>query len=380
MENYRVMLRQIADVITDNIDDITRRWVEELRRSDRTQIHNQLLTSEIVNSTKGMLSNLAEAIAMGETPDQENPPVITLPRLYRTGSLAPKPSNRTAPLGGPLSRAEHAAGSHGILRNNQHFEIHEVVIEYAKLRTVIWDVVLENMQLESEGSEGTLDVLKVMKYVDRMLDELLVCTVEHFYSASVRDLEKRALRDPLTQLYNKDYFAQRLAEELRRAMRTGEPLTVAMVDMDHLKEINDTYGHPAGDSAIMAVASAIRDTCRRSDVPCRYGGDEFAVILPETGKLQAQVFAERILRSLKNITVVVPTKDDSQNGAPARAEALKTAGRLDPSRLPLLTPVPTLSIGLATFPDDARNPETLLARSDDALYRAKREGRNRIVF
>jgi diguanylate cyclase (GGDEF)-like protein len=380
MENNRVMLHQIAGVITANIDEITKRWVDELRRSERTEIHNQLLTSEIVNSTKGMLSNLAEAIAVGETPDQENPPVITMPRLYRTGSLAPKSSGRTAPLSGPLSRAEHAASSHGVVRNNQHFEIHEVVIEYAKLRQVIWDVVLENAQLETTTTSDATDLLKVMKYVDRMIDDLLVCTVEHFYSASVRDLEKRALRDPLTQLYNKEYFAQRLSEELRRAMRTGEPLTVAMIDMDHLKEINDTFGHPAGDSVIVAVATGIRDTCRRSDVPCRYGGDEFAVILPETGKLQAHAFAERIMRSLKNLTVVVPTKDASGDGAQTRAEDLRTAGRLDPSRLPLVTPVPSLSVGLATFPDDARNPETLLARSDDALYRAKREGRNRIVF
>jgi diguanylate cyclase (GGDEF)-like protein len=374
MENYRVMLHQIAGLITANIDEITRRWVEELRRSALTEIHNQLLTSEIVNSTKGMLSSLAEAIALGEMPDQENPQVITLPRLYRNSSLAAKPSLGTAPLSGPLSRAQHAATSHGIVRHNQNFEIHEVVIEYAKLRQVIWDVVIANTQLTPQWKDDAIDVLKVMRYVDRLVDELLVCTVEHFYSASVRDLEKRALRDPLTQLYNKEYFSQRLSEELRRAMRTGEPLTVAMIDMDHLKEVNDTYGHPAGDAVIAAVGAAIRDTCRRSDVPCRYGGDEFAVILPETGKLQARVLAERIMRSLQDLTVVVP-----KNDGPQRAEDANTLGRLDPSKIPAITPVPSLSIGLATFPDDARNPETLLARSDDALYRAKREGRNRIV-
>jgi diguanylate cyclase (GGDEF)-like protein len=145
--------------------------------------------------------------------------------------------------------------------------------------------------------------------------------------------------------------------------------------MDRLKEVNDTYGHPAGDSVIMAVATAIRDTCRRSDIPCRYGGDEFAVILPETGKIQARVFAERIMRALQNLTVVIHA-----NEGPKRAEDLQSVGRLDPSRVPSVAPVPSLSVGLATFPDDARNPETLLAKSDDALYRAKREGRNRIAF
>jgi diguanylate cyclase (GGDEF)-like protein len=366
------MLQQIADMITANIDEITRQWVEELRKSERTQIHNQLLTSEIVNSTKGMLASLSEALAIRETPDHESAPIITLPRLYRTGSLspAPKAARGTAPLNTPLSRAQSAAAAHGILRHNQNFEIHEVVLEYVKLRQVLWEFVRANVP-----PDETAELLKVMQYLDRLVDELMLCTVEHFYSASVRDLEKRALRDPLTQLYNKEYFAQRLGEELRRAMRSGEPLTVAMIDMDHLKEVNDTYGHPAGDSVIMAVASAIRDTCRRSDIPCRYGGDEFAVILPETGKVQARVFAERIMRALHNLNVVIPA-----NEGPRRAEDLQTSGKLDPSKLPVVTPVPSLSVGLATFPDDARNPETLLARSDDALYRAKREGRNRIAF
>ena len=84
------------------------------------------------------------------------------------------------------------------------------------------------------------------------------------------------------------------------------------------------------------------------------------------------MFAERIMRALHNLTVVIPA-----NEGPKRAEDYQTAGKLDPSRLPVVTPVPSLSVGLATFPDDARNPETLLARSDDALYRAKREGRNK---
>ena len=211
------MLQQVADMITANIDEITRRWVEELRRSERTEIHNQLLTSEIVTSTKGMLASLAEALAMREMPDHENAPIITLPRLYRTGSLSPPRLPRgTAPLNTPLSRAQSAASAHGVLRHNQNFEIHEVVLEYVKLRQVLWELVRANVP-----PDQTAELLQVMQYLDRLVDELMLCTVEHFYSASVRDLEKRALRDPLTQLYNKEYFAQRLGEELRRAMRSG---------------------------------------------------------------------------------------------------------------------------------------------------------------
>jgi diguanylate cyclase (GGDEF)-like protein len=365
------MLQDVADAITDNIEEITRRWVDALRQSPRTEVHNQLLTAEIVNGIKGMLANLAEAIAARDMPDQENSPFITLPRLYKNSDHAPGERPRgTAPLSGPFARAQHAASSHGIHRHNQNSEIHELIFEYVKLRQIVWEIVQGRVRPERAD-----EMVEVTRYVDLLIDELLLSSVEHFYSASVRDLEKRALRDPLTQLYNKDYFTQRLGGELRRAVRSGYTLTVAMLDMDKLKEVNDTYGHQAGDSVIMAVAAAIRDTCRRSDIPCRYGGDEFAVILPETGKLQGRVFAERVMRSIRNLTVVI-----SQREGPKRAADFASTGSLDSSKLPLIAPVPTISVGLATYPDDARNPETLLAQSDAALYRAKNEGRDRIAY
>jgi len=372
------MLQTIADVITANIEEITKRWVDDLRQNGRTEIHNQLLTSEIVSGMKGMLANFAEALAARDTPDHEIPPIITLPRLYRiTSTLSDKldkpekPRQQgTAPLNGPFARAQQAATSHGILRQRQNYEIHEVVVEYIRLRQIIWDTLRKH--IPPEDIQG---LVEVTQYIDWMLDELMLTTVEHFYSASVRDLEKRALRDPLTQLYNKDYFTQRLGGELRRAVRSGDPLTVAMLDLDHLKEINDTHGHVAGDAVITAVAAAIRDTCRRSDVPCRYGGDEFAVILPETGKEQGQVFAERVMRAIQNLTIVV-----SPTEGPKRAADFESGGKLTSAKLPPLLDAPTISIGLATFPDDARNPETLLAQADAALYRAKNEGRNRVAY
>jgi diguanylate cyclase (GGDEF)-like protein len=373
MESCGSMQQQIADIITANIEDITRRWVDELRQSERTEIHNELLTAEIVGGIKGMLASLAEAIAIKDTPDNITSPFTTVPtqKLYRTGSLAPKPRpSATAPLSGPFARAQHAASSHGILRRNQNYEIHEVMLEYVKLRRILWQTLRTHL-----SPERPADVLEAVEYVDWLLDELMLSTVEHFYSASVRELEKRALRDPLTQLYNKEYFTQRLGGEMRRAVRSGDPLTVAMIDMDRLKEINDTHGHQAGDSVIMAVASAIRDTCRRSDIPCRYGGDEFAVILPETGKVQGRVFAERVMRAIQNLTVIVTSAESAR-----RAADFESTGNLERSKLPVVAPVPTISVGLASFPEDARNPETLLAQADAALYRAKGEGRNRVAY
>jgi diguanylate cyclase (GGDEF)-like protein len=238
--------------------------------------------------------------------------------------------------------------------------MHEVLLEYVALRQAIWDTL--RAVVPDYGIEPSLDL---SRYLDRLFDELLVHTVEAYYEAGVRDLEKRAIRDPLTQLYNKEYFAQRLHEELRRALRHRQSLTLAMMDMDRLKEINDTYGHQAGDAMIKAVTKAICDTCRQIDIPCRYGGDEFVVILPETTKAQAAVFAERLLRAVRDTTVAIPhTGSLTEEGE---------AG--DRSSEPAVL-APTISVGLASFPEDGRNPETLISKADAALYQAKRLGRN----
>jgi diguanylate cyclase (GGDEF)-like protein len=362
------MLKDIAAIILENVDGITRTWVDELRGTDRTEIHNQLLTAEIVNGVKATLASLADAIAAGESADSRLAPEVALVRAVEPAKERKPRSRGTAPLAGPLQRALQAASSHGKVRHAQDFQIHEVIYEYVVLRQILWETIRGSTSPETSGRLG-----EVVPYIDRLIDELVLTTVESFYSASVRDLEKRAVRDPLTQLYNKEYFTQRLGEELRRSLRTGDPLTVAMVDMDLLKEINDTYGHQAGDAVIVAVAHTIQETCRRSDVACRYGGDEFAVILPETTKTQARFFAERVLRSVRNVSVVMTAASD-------RVVSTATPGVSSTGKLPLLTPVPSISIGIATFPEDARNPETLLAKADAALYRAKRGGKNRVSY
>ncbi len=366
------MFKEIADILTQNIDEITRRWVEALRQSQRTEVLMHMLTAEIVDCIKAILANLAQAIENREAPEHE-----TLPLFLISGSDSASPPNPqtrkprgTRPLGGPFAWAQTAAASQGKQRHAQDYELHEVLLEWIMLRQITWDV----LRVETAVHEVSISI-EFVQYFDRLLDEIALGSLENYYNASVRDLEKRAIRDPLTQLYNKDYFRQRLNEELRRAVRYGEPMTVAMIDMDGLKPLNDTYGHPVGDAVIQAVGSAIRNSSRQPDVPCRYGGDEFAVILPETTKVQARVMAERILRSLQNSTVVVTQAGQtlsSPNQVPEKSEVLAT------TNLPLMVPVPTVSIGLASFPDDARNPEMLIAKADAALYQAKRAGRNRI--
>jgi diguanylate cyclase (GGDEF)-like protein len=371
------MLKQVARIITDNIENIVRRWVDDLRQSTRTEVQSHMLTAEIVDSMKGVLANVAAAIAEGQVPGDETAPIGLISRLAgdeepRLGASAR--SRGTKPLAGPLALAQQMAQASGKLRHSQGYVMHEVLYEYVKLREVIWDT----LRTSSESADLSMS-LDLARYVDQILDEIMLSAVESFHGVAIRDFEKRAIRDPLTQLYNKDYFQQRLHEEMRRALRYGQPMTLVMLDMDLLKSINDTYGHQAGDAVIVAVTKAICDTCRQPDIPCRYGGDEFAVILPETNKSHAMVFAERVQRAIANLTIVVTPSDQRammRLGSPVDASVVPTAG--DEGNVPLTLPSPSLSIGLASFPEEGRNPETLIARADAALYKAKREGRNRI--
>jgi diguanylate cyclase (GGDEF)-like protein len=154
-------------------------------------------------------------------------------------------------------------------------------------------------------------------------------------------------RDPLTGFYNHRFLHERLGEEVVRAQRGRKPLGVLMLDLDDFKLVNDTFGHLFGDRVLTWTAEIIRSTLRGSDIPARYGGDEFAIILPETDHDEAVRAAERILDAFRNRPFV-----GEQRG-----------------------PVPiSASIGVATYPDTGRTPTDLIAAADRALYTVKREG------
>jgi len=163
-------------------------------------------------------------------------------------------------------------------------------------------------------------------------------------------LQAGSLTDPLTGLGNRRQLASRLEEELVRAARHRTPLAFLLVDLDRLKQLNDRFGHYAGDEALRSVAEAIRRSCRRSDVPARYGGDEFAVLAPATSGGDAVALGERI----------------------------RMAVRETPSAQPL-----SVSIGvadLADLSDDAlAHPDELCSVADRALYAAKQRGRDQVV-
>jgi diguanylate cyclase (GGDEF)-like protein len=165
-------------------------------------------------------------------------------------------------------------------------------------------------------------------------------------------LRQQSLHDPLTGLYNRRYLEEHLQRELLRSERRHRPLAVVMLDVDHFKRFNDRHGHAAGDALLAKVGQTLREMVRNEDVACRYGGEEFTLVLPETDREIAVRRAEEIRAAIGAITVLHARE--------------------------VLGPV-TASLGLAVFPEDARDPASLLQLADAALYRAKHAGRNRVV-
>ncbi|MFH1836938.1 MAG: GGDEF domain-containing protein [Candidatus Omnitrophota bacterium] len=165
-------------------------------------------------------------------------------------------------------------------------------------------------------------------------------------------VQELSILDGLTEVYLRRYLMDRLVEEVDRARRLGLTFSIGMVDIDHFKECNDTYGHLVGDAVLKKVASRLKETLREVDMIARYGGEEFCVVLPETNKDLALAVAERLRKFIEMKRVKAFDED------------IKA----------------TVSIGIATYPEDAEDVEALIEKADTALYKAKRKGRNRVCL
>jgi diguanylate cyclase (GGDEF)-like protein len=162
-----------------------------------------------------------------------------------------------------------------------------------------------------------------------------------------------AMTDAVSGLFNRRAFEDTLIAEVHRADRYGHPLSLIIFDLDSFKEYNDTWGHPAGDERLKAISNLIRATQRKHDISARYGGDEFAIILPNTDKEGALQFAKRLLEAAQADMAEKPKDGRSAAGY-------------------------TLSVGVATFPQDGDTLASLLLAADQAELMAKRLGKNQI--
>ena len=163
-------------------------------------------------------------------------------------------------------------------------------------------------------------------------------------------LYQRATRDALTGLFNRGHFTEMATQEIERARRFAEPLSVVLMDIDHFKKVNDTYGHEVGDKTLIELARAVGGFIRKIDFVGRLGGEEFALVLPRANKEPALDMAQRLRLHLATLKITAPSKEFSF----------------------------TVSMGVSTLRPDTRDLQELLRNADAALYKAKREGRNRV--
>jgi len=182
--------------------------------------------------------------------------------------------------------------------------------------------------------------------------------------------------DEVTAVYNRRYFNETLAHEVRRARRYGNPLSLLVLDIDDFKRVNDTWGHVEGDASLRKIGRMLRENTRETDCVARYGGDEFAVLLPETNGEEAMALAERIRQASARISHGSGGDVAFLSAPGERAEGL-TRGKESAALLPRKL---TLSIGGATYPDDCDEGEELVALADQMCLDAKRAGKDRVYI
>jgi diguanylate cyclase (GGDEF)-like protein len=220
-------------------------------------------------------------------------------------------------------------------------------VPISRAGTMHWDNLGTDLALMSIGAMGALLWLSDPWLVPLTLGPLFLI----YRSLLVPTLMEEARTDPKTELANMKHWNEVARGEVDRARRFHRPLTVALADLDLLRDINNRYGHLVGDQMIRKVADAIRGAVRDYDLPARFGGDEFAVLMPETTLAEAMTVGERIRRGVETIELKAP---DGSNV------------------------VASVSIGVALFPANGSSESELLAAADRAVYQAKAMGRNRV--
>lgn len=208
--------------------------------------------------------------------------------------------------------------------------------------------------LEAGADEYLIKPINEAELRARLKIAKRILNLERSLKQSLEELKHLSVKDPLTELYNRRFLAERLPQEIKRASRYGRNLSLIMLDIDHFKLVNDTHGHGAGDAVLKICAAALQEAIRQDvDWAARYGGEEFLLILPETDHGGALVVAERLREQFE--------------AAPLQVGELAISI--------------TASFGVSTYPHDRRGAlgtEALLEAADRALYQAKKTGRNKV--
>lgn len=250
--------------------------------------------------------------------------------------------NLELPSDAPLDIEEFVVKKNGLINRVDDIRMITVAVpEHTPKLAGLLGVAYASMNTLTSQEESVIrSILAVM---------VMVVGSSKALSRTLAELEYYSMHDPLTGLYNRRHFNAMLDYEIGRSERHGHEFSTLLLDLDDFKDINDSYGHPTGDEALCGVAEVLREHVRKGDLACRIGGDEFVVLLMETGRSGAATVADIIGRSLRERSFTAP----------------------DGKRFHL-----TVSIGIVTYPHDAQNVTDLLAGVDLAMYQAKKSGKD----
>ncbi|MBE0448766.1 MAG: GGDEF domain-containing protein [Actinobacteria bacterium] len=314
--NQPTTLSRAAEQFRDQIWVMVENWMQCLISEEGENIWERISEIQLVDNLPTLLGGIAKVI--------ENP--------KRTSDFEPD---------GIIYQAATELGRN---RQKREYKPSEVLHEQKVLRGVIWQFCRENFT--------SLDFYELEQRINRPLDMMVSTITENYISSHTSELKQRARRDKLTGLLNYESFKEMLGDELKRSSRYRRAFSLIMVDIDEFKDYNEDFGQPAGDILIQEVARIIAHSVRGVDMLAKYGEDEFAIILPETGKKQAHRVAERIRRAIKL---------ETRHSAQVKGDM----------KLPV-----TVSIGISTYPKDAEAADDIISLADEALYEAKRAGKD----
>jgi len=216
-----------------------------------------------------------------------------------------------------------------------------------------WEAISSHRQFLSERLDRTVSLqVAALDYFQNLKQEIRIPKIIEMSTFLAN--ERSAITDGLTGLYNRQFFDASLRRELKRARRYGLAFSLVMMDVDDFKRVNDDHGHVVGDEALHLTSNVIRESVREIDVACRYGGEEFAIILPETSRAGAFIVSERIRIDISEMFDIETVGD---------------------SRVDL-----SVSGGIAIYPTDSNSAEGLVRMADKALYRSKHDGKNQITL
>jgi diguanylate cyclase (GGDEF)-like protein len=310
------ILAKARGILEEHKLDITKSWLGRLvGQLDDLEALERFPTQESIRTSVELIEGLIQCLADEKALDQ-----------FKEGGLY-----------------YNQAGNLGLLQREESGAIGSLADNLCALEDAIWDRLAEGLRHQDR------DLLHLVRVLRLGLHRIMTSATQTYHQQSNAELDRLAHTDSLTGLYNRRYWEPELERHVELYKRYRHPFAILMLDFDNLKWVNDTFGHPAGDTALTHLATVMRMNVRDVDIPCRFGGDEFLILMPEADKNAIQMVGRRISESIN-----------------------KTRFKLGRSFASL-----QVSFGAAACPEDATEAQALLQAADAILYRAKQSKEDR---